>query len=84
MGKESRYFLPSGVVAIRVSKSTNISGKKGYPKYSKHTHSVEFKKSGWKLNRDAKKITFTDGKKIGELKLIGSRDLFYWRCIIAG
>jgi hypothetical protein len=31
----------------------------------------EFKKSGWKLNRDTKRITFTDGKNIGELKLIG-------------
>lgn len=51
------------------------SGKKGYPKYSKRTHSVEFKQSGWKLNRDTKRITFTDKKKIGELKLIGSRDL---------
>ena len=55
----------------------NIPGTKGYPKYSKRTHSVEFKKSGWKLNRDTKRITFTDGKNIGELKLIGSRDLFY-------
>ncbi|MGK7939258.1 MAG: RNA-guided endonuclease InsQ/TnpB family protein, partial [Crocosphaera sp.] len=54
-------------------------GKKGYPKYSKRTHSVEFKKSGWKLNRDTKRITFTDGKNIGELKLIGSRDLFYFQ-----
>ena len=51
----------------------------GYPKYSKRTRSVEFKKSGWKLNRDIKKITFTDGKNIGELKLIGSRDLYYFQ-----
>ena len=57
----------------------NIPGKKGYPKYSKRTRSVEFKKSGWKLNRDTKRITFTDGKNIGELKLIGSRDLFYFQ-----
>lgn len=57
----------------------NILGKKGYPKYSKRTRSVEFKKSGWKLNRDAKRITFTDGKNIGELKLIGSRDLLYFQ-----
>ena len=57
----------------------NIRGLKGYPKYSKRTHSVEFKKSGWKLNRDTKRITFTDGKNIGELKLIGSRDLFYFQ-----
>jgi putative transposase len=56
-----------------------ISGKKGYPKYSKRTRSVEFKKSGWKLNRDTKRITFTDSKNIGELKLIGSRDLYYFQ-----
>jgi putative transposase len=55
-----------------------IPGKKGYPKYSKRTHSVEFKQSGWKLNRDIKKITFTDKKNIGELKLIGGRDLSYF------
>jgi putative transposase len=51
----------------------------GYPKYSQRTRSVEFKKSGWKLNRDTKRITFTDGKNIGTLKLIGSRDLFYFQ-----
>ncbi len=56
-----------------------IPGKKGYPKYSQRTRSVEFKKSGWKLNRDTKRITFTDGKNIGELKLIGSRDLYYFQ-----
>jgi putative transposase len=57
----------------------NTLGKKGYPKYSKRTRSVEFKKSGWKLNRDTKRISFTDGKNIGELKLIGSRDLYYFQ-----
>ena len=57
----------------------NISSKKGYPKYSKRTRSVEFKKSGWKLNRNTKRITFTDDKSIGELKLIGSRDLYYFQ-----
>lgn len=56
-----------------------IQGKKGYSKYSKRTHSVEFKQSGWKLNRDTKRITFTDKKNIGELKLIGSRDLYYFQ-----
>jgi putative transposase len=57
----------------------NIQGKKGYPKYSKSTRSFELKQSGWKLNRDTKKITFTDKKNIGELKLIGSRDLLYFQ-----
>jgi putative transposase len=56
-----------------------IRGKKGYPKYSKRTHSVEFKQSGWKLNRATKKITFTDKKNIGELKLVGKRDLDYFQ-----
>ena len=37
------------------------------------------KKSGWKLDRDNKRITFTDGNKIGTLKLIGSRDLYYFQ-----
>ncbi|NJK48647.1 transposase [Candidatus Gracilibacteria bacterium] len=56
-----------------------IQGKKGYPKYSKSTRSFELKQSGWKLDRDAKKIAFTDGKNIGEFKLIGSRDLYYFQ-----
>lgn len=56
-----------------------VQGQKGYPKYSKRTHSVEFKQSGWKLNRDTKRITFTDKKNIGNLKLIGSRNLFYFQ-----
>lgn len=55
-----------------------IKGKKGYPKFSKRTHSIEYKKSGWKLDQDNKRITFTDGNKIGTLKLIGSRDLYYF------
>lgn len=58
---------------------TKVPGKKGYPQYSKRTHSVEYKQSGWKLNRDTKRITFTDKKNIGELHLIGSRDLFYFQ-----
>jgi putative transposase len=44
-----------------------ISGKKGYPKYSKRTRSFELKQSGWKLNRDTKRITFTDKKNIGDI-----------------
>jgi putative transposase len=56
-----------------------IKGKKGYPKFSKTTRSIEYKKSGWKLDRDSKRITFTDGNNIGTLKLIGSRDLFYFQ-----
>jgi len=34
---------------------------------------------GWKLSEDRKRITFTDGKQIGKLKLIGSRDLNFYQ-----
>jgi putative transposase len=56
-----------------------IKGKKGYPRFKKNTHSVEYKISGWKLSSCYKRITFTDKKGIGELKLIGSRDLNYFQ-----
>ncbi|BAZ23809.1 transposase [Kalymmatonema gypsitolerans NIES-4073] len=52
-----------------------IPGKKGYPKFKKYSRSVEYKVSGWKLSENRKHITFTDKKGIGNLKLIGSRDL---------
>jgi putative transposase len=67
--------------AAKMPEEVPASGarKKGYPKYSKSTRSIELKQSGWKLNRDPKRITFTDKKNIGELKLIGSRDLFYFQ-----
>ncbi|MBZ8182771.1 RNA-guided endonuclease InsQ/TnpB family protein [Oscillatoria salina] len=55
-------------------------GKKGYPKFKKHSRSVEYKVSGWKLDEKTKKhITFTDKKGIGRLKLIGSRDIQYFQ-----
>ena len=57
-----------------------VSGKKGYPKFQKHNRSVEYKTSGWKLDSQTKKhINFTDKKNIGRLKLIGSRDLYYFQ-----
>ncbi|MBV8882486.1 MAG: transposase [Chroococcidiopsidaceae cyanobacterium CP_BM_RX_35] len=54
-------------------------GKKGYPKFKKNARSVEYKVSGWKLSEDRKYITFTDKKNIGKLKLIGTRDLNFYR-----
>ena len=54
-----------------------IKGKKGYPKFKKHSRSVEYKQSGWKL-LDPKHIQFLDGKNIGKLKLIGTWDLAYY------
>jgi putative transposase len=40
-------------------------GKKGYPRFQKDNRSVEYKTSGWKLESDGKRITFTDGLGIG-------------------
>jgi hypothetical protein len=39
---------------------------------------VEYKNSGWKLSEDRKKITFTDKKNIGTVKLKGTRDLNFY------
>ena len=56
-----------------------IKGKKGYPKFKKNSRSVEYKSSGWKLDPLTKKhITFTDKKGIGRLKLVGSRDIYFY------
>ena len=56
-----------------------IKGKKGYPKFKKNSRSVEYKNSGWKLNPQTRKhITFTDKNEIGKLKLIGSRDIYFY------
>lgn len=57
-----------------------IKGKKGFPKFKKHSRSVEYKQSGWKLDETTKKhITFTDKKGIGRLKLVGSRDIYFYQ-----
>ena len=56
-----------------------VKGKKGYPRFKKHSRSVEYKVSGWKLSKDKRHITFTDKKGIGTLKLIGSRDINYYQ-----
>ena len=53
--------------------------RQGYPKFKKHSRSVEYKVSGWKLSEDRKWVTFTDKKGIGKLKLIVSRDLNYFQ-----
>ncbi|MEB3216403.1 MAG: transposase [Nostocales cyanobacterium 94392] len=47
----------------------------GYPKFKKHSRSVEYKQSGWKLHSTKRRITFTDKKGIGELKLLGKWDI---------
>ncbi|NEO37244.1 MAG: transposase [Moorea sp. SIOASIH] len=54
-----------------------VPGKKGYPRFKKHSRSVEYKQSGWKLSPDKKSIKFTDKKGIGKVRLKGTWDL--WR-----
>ena len=55
-----------------------ISGKKGFPKFKKHSRSIEYKTTGWKLSDNRKKITFTDKNNIGQVKLKGTRDLNWY------
>ncbi|MEY3221921.1 MAG: hypothetical protein RLZZ203_777 [Cyanobacteriota bacterium] len=54
---------------------SNKSGKKGYPRFKKDCRSVEYKTSGWKLHQTKRRITFTNKKGIGELKLLGKWDI---------
>ena len=50
-------------------------GKKGYPRFKKHSRCVEYKQSGWKVHPTKRRITFTDKKDIGEVKLLGKWDI---------
>ncbi|MGB3401812.1 MAG: transposase [Microcoleaceae cyanobacterium] len=43
--------------------------KRGYPQFKKHSRSVEYKTSGWKLSEDCLTIHFTDGFKAGTFSL---------------
>ncbi len=57
-----------------------IPGKKGFPKFKKHSRSVEYKQSGWKLDEKTKKhVTFTDKNQIGRVKLVGSRNIYFYQ-----
>jgi putative transposase len=53
-------------------------GKKGFPKFKKNGRSVEYKTTGWKLSKDRKHLTFTDGFKAGTLLLMGANDLHFY------
>lgn len=56
-----------------------VPGKKGYPRFQKDNRSVEYKRSGWKLDLNTRKhITFTDKNGIGRVKLIGTRELHFY------
>ncbi|MDQ2905833.1 MAG: transposase [Chloroflexota bacterium] len=48
-------------------------GKKGYPRFQHDNRSVEYKRTGWKLEPDGRHITFTDGCGIGCLRLVGNK-----------
>ncbi|HAJ59817.1 MAG TPA: transposase [Cyanobacteria bacterium UBA8543] len=56
-----------------------VTGKKGFPQFQRNNRSVEYKTQSWKLAEDRKYITFTDKKKIGRLKLKGTRDLHFYQ-----
>jgi putative transposase len=49
--------------------------KKGFPRFQKDNRSCEYKTSGWKLEPDGKRLTFTDGLGIGTLRLVGTRSI---------
>ena len=55
-----------------------VQGKKGYPKFKKHSRSIEYKTTGWKLSPNRKKIIFTDKNNIGQVKLKHSRNLDWY------
>jgi putative transposase len=57
----------------------NVPAKKGFPRFKKRGHSVEYKTTGWKLSDDRKYITLSDGFGIGRLKLIGTYDLHFYQ-----
>lgn len=70
----------SGIARFFDNCKKNIKGKKGFPKFKKHSRSVEYKQSGWKLDEITKKhITFTDKLNIGRVKLVGSRDIYHYQ-----
>src|SRR4028118_2131799 len=52
-------------------------GKKGYPKFKKHTRSVEYKTSGWLLSTDKRCLTLKDGFAAGQFKSVGRRGLCF-------
>jgi putative transposase len=49
-------------------------GKKGFPRFQHTNRSVEYKTTGWKLDKTGRHIIFTDGCGIGRLKLVGNKN----------
>jgi putative transposase len=50
-------------------------GKKGYPRFQRDCRSVEYKQTGWQLDAAGKRLTLSDRCGIGQVRLIGSREL---------
>jgi len=50
-------------------------GKKVFRGFRKITASVEYKITGWSLHPTKRRITFTDKKGIGEVKLLGKWEI---------
>ena len=50
-------------------------GKKGFPRFQKDNRSIEYKTFGWSLHKTKRRLTITDKKGIGELKLLGKWDI---------
>jgi len=68
----------SGIARFYDNCKKKIKGKKGFPKFKKHSRSVEYKTSGWKLSENRNRVTFSDKKGIGTLKLKGNYDLNFY------
>ncbi|NEO90076.1 MAG: transposase [Moorea sp. SIO3G5] len=68
----------SSIVRFYDNCKKKVPGKKGFPRFKKHCHSVEYKTTGWKLCPDKKSIIFSDKKGIGKLKLKGTWDLWHF------
>jgi putative transposase len=72
----SRFYDSAAVASLRASNcKAKKSGKKGFPRFQKDNRSVEYKTSGWSLDKTKRRITITDKKGIGELKLLGKWDI---------
>ncbi len=70
----------SGIARFFENCRKNRPGKKGFPRFKKYSRSVEYKRSGWKLDEVTKKhITFTDKNNIGRVKLVGSRNIYFYQ-----
>jgi len=54
---------------------SNKSGKKCFPRFQKNNRSVEYKTTGWSLHKTKRRLTITDKKGIGKLKLLGKWDV---------